>query len=75
MDIPRGASQRSTVQKHCIKVISRLFRLLDMLNDIVRANHFQGLIVLAKKALCHRMFIFGLKVAVFDEFLQPNPEP
>ena len=31
------------------KVISRLFWLLDMLKDIVRANHFQGLIVPTKK--------------------------
>ena len=31
------------------KVISRLFWLLDMLKDIVRANHFEGLIVPTKK--------------------------
>ena len=37
-----GACARS------VKVISLLFRLVDMLYDIVRANHFQGLIVPAK---------------------------
>ena len=31
------------------KVISRLFWLLDMLKDIVRANHIQVLIVPTKK--------------------------
>ena len=25
-------------------------------------------------ALCHRILIFGLKLVIFDEFLQPNPE-
>ena len=55
-------------------MISRLFWLLDMLYDIVRANYFHGLIVPAKE-LSHRILIFGLKAAIFNEFLQPNPEP
>ena len=35
--------------KSLFKVISCLFWLLEMLKDIVRANHFEGFIVPTKK--------------------------
>ena len=42
----------------CLKVISRLFWLLDiMLYDIVRAKHFQGLIVSAKRCVIEYSFL------------------
>ena len=38
-----------------VKVISRLFWLLDMLQDIVRAKPFSGFNSSSAKALCHRI--------------------
>ena len=49
--------------------MSRLFLLSDKLKDIVRASSIKKDNSSIKKALCHRILIFGRKVAIFDEFL------
>ena len=36
---------------------------------------FLAFIRSSKSALCHRILIFSLKVVIFDQFWQPNPEP
>ena len=56
-----------------------IYRLLWLLDNNV-AGQFQDQAFWefdcsSELALCHRILIFGLKVAIFDEFWQPNPEP
>ena len=46
-------------------MISRLFWLSDILNNIIRANHWQGFIVPTKKRVIE-FSLFGLKLATFD---------
>ena len=39
-----------------------------------QGQSFLGFNSSSELALCHRILIFGLKMVIFDEFWQPNPE-
>ena len=65
-----GKGKNATRGMLLAETISLLFWVLDMLytQDIIRADHFQGLIVPAKKTLCHKTLIFCVIVAIFNDF-------
>ena len=57
-----------------LKVIYRLFQAFIYVAGQYQCQPFAGFNSSSRLALCQIILIFGLKLVIFDEFLQPNPE-